>query len=122
MAPTAELYHKEQFGPVVPVCPYRDEREFLDFVDKPRNLEVLQARLKEKLHHDLVVRFTATEQTAVPTPPPPPAATAVTPRESARSTATPAAAAAGGADSFRADPLIQKALEIFKATIVEVKK
>jgi glyceraldehyde-3-phosphate dehydrogenase (NADP+) len=28
----AELYSKEQFGPVVPVCPYRDEREFLDFV------------------------------------------------------------------------------------------
>ena len=32
VAPTAELYHKEQFGPVVPVCSYRDEREFLDFV------------------------------------------------------------------------------------------
>jgi glyceraldehyde-3-phosphate dehydrogenase (NADP+) len=26
------LYHKEQFGPVVPVCSYRDEREFFDFV------------------------------------------------------------------------------------------
>lgn len=29
---SAELFSKEQFGPVVPVCPYRDEREFLDFV------------------------------------------------------------------------------------------
>jgi glyceraldehyde-3-phosphate dehydrogenase (NADP+) len=27
-----ELYTKEQFGPVVPVCPYRDEQEFLDYV------------------------------------------------------------------------------------------
>jgi glyceraldehyde-3-phosphate dehydrogenase (NADP+) len=32
VAPQAELYHKEQFGPVVPVCSYRDEREFLDYV------------------------------------------------------------------------------------------
>lgn len=30
--PEAELYSKEQFGPVVPVCSYRDEKEFLDFV------------------------------------------------------------------------------------------
>jgi glyceraldehyde-3-phosphate dehydrogenase (NADP+) len=32
VAPTAELYSKEQFGPVIPVCSYRDEREFLEFV------------------------------------------------------------------------------------------
>ncbi len=32
VAPEAELYSKEQFGPVVPVCAYRDEQEFLDFV------------------------------------------------------------------------------------------
>lgn len=30
--PAAALYTKEQFGPVVPVCSYRDEQEFLDFV------------------------------------------------------------------------------------------
>ncbi|MGB7538759.1 MAG: aldehyde dehydrogenase family protein [Anaerolineales bacterium] len=27
-----ELYHEEQFGPVIPVCSYREEREFFDFV------------------------------------------------------------------------------------------
>jgi glyceraldehyde-3-phosphate dehydrogenase (NADP+) len=32
VSPSAELFTKEQFGPVVPVCSYRDEREFLDFV------------------------------------------------------------------------------------------
>jgi glyceraldehyde-3-phosphate dehydrogenase (NADP+) len=32
VTPSSELYHKEQFGPLVPVCPYRDESEFLDFV------------------------------------------------------------------------------------------
>lgn len=32
VAPSADLYSREQFGPVVPVCAYRDEREFLNFV------------------------------------------------------------------------------------------
>jgi len=32
VSPAAQLYSKEQFGPVVPVCSYRDEQEFLDFV------------------------------------------------------------------------------------------
>ena len=32
VTPDAELYTKEQFGPVIPVCAYRDEREFLDFI------------------------------------------------------------------------------------------
>ncbi|MCX6927778.1 MAG: NADP-dependent glyceraldehyde-3-phosphate dehydrogenase [Verrucomicrobia bacterium] len=32
VSPAAELYSKEQFGPVVPVCSYRDEAEFLEFV------------------------------------------------------------------------------------------
>jgi glyceraldehyde-3-phosphate dehydrogenase (NADP+) len=30
--PSAQLFSKEQFGPIVPVCFYRDEKEFLDFV------------------------------------------------------------------------------------------
>ncbi len=31
-----ELYHEEQFGPVVPVCSYRDEKEFFDFVTQSK--------------------------------------------------------------------------------------
>ena len=30
--PDAKLYSIEQFGPIVPVCSYSDEKEFLDFV------------------------------------------------------------------------------------------
>jgi glyceraldehyde-3-phosphate dehydrogenase (NADP+) len=32
VAPDAELYTKEQFGPVIPVCAYKDPSEFLDFI------------------------------------------------------------------------------------------
>ncbi len=32
VVPEATLYYVEQFGPVVPVCSYNDEQEFLDFV------------------------------------------------------------------------------------------
>jgi glyceraldehyde-3-phosphate dehydrogenase (NADP+) len=32
VAPNATLYDEEQFGPVIPVLPYRKESEFLDFV------------------------------------------------------------------------------------------
>jgi len=34
VTPDAALYGVEQFGPVVPVCSYSDEQEFLDFVTK----------------------------------------------------------------------------------------
>jgi glyceraldehyde-3-phosphate dehydrogenase (NADP+) len=34
VTPEATLYNVEQFGPVVPVCAYSDEQEFLDFVTK----------------------------------------------------------------------------------------
>lgn len=32
VAPDTSLYREEQFGPVIPVCSYRDEREFFEFV------------------------------------------------------------------------------------------
>jgi glyceraldehyde-3-phosphate dehydrogenase (NADP+) len=34
VTPEAMLYEVEQFGPVVPVCSYSDEQEFLDFVTR----------------------------------------------------------------------------------------
>jgi glyceraldehyde-3-phosphate dehydrogenase (NADP+) len=34
VVPEASLYFTEQFGPVVPVCSYNDEQEFLDFVTR----------------------------------------------------------------------------------------
>jgi len=91
--------------------------EFADrkeFADRPRNIEVLQARLKEKLRMDVALKFEVTE-----------AATA--PRASAAATAKPVAgktteSAKKNLDDFKNDPLIKKALEIFKGTIVEVKE
>ncbi len=32
VTPQSDLYHEEQFGPIVPICSYHDEREFLDYV------------------------------------------------------------------------------------------
>jgi glyceraldehyde-3-phosphate dehydrogenase (NADP+) len=32
VSPDALLYDVEQFGPVVPICTYKDEKEFLDFI------------------------------------------------------------------------------------------
>lgn len=73
-----------------------------DFVDTPRNHDLLQARLKEKLHADIKLRFEVTEAAAPSLPQP--------------------KAAAEATDDFRNDPLIQKALDLFKASIVEVRK
>ncbi len=79
-----------------------------DFVAQARNLEVLQATLKEKLRRDVQVKFEITAAAA-------PSATA------AARTASPAPVART-MEEFKNDPLIQKALEVFKGTIVEVRK
>jgi DNA polymerase-3 subunit gamma/tau len=86
--------------------------EFVDrkeFADRPRNIEVLQAKLKEKLRMDVALKFQAAEPAS-----PPPAKPAV-----AGKTAEPVKK---NLDDFKNDPLIKKALEIFKGTIVEVRK
>jgi DNA polymerase III subunit gamma/tau len=93
--------------------------EFADrkeFADKPRNIEVLRAGLKEKLEMNVALKFEVSE-----------AVSGSAPRASAAAPAKPAAGRAGdpgkkNADDFKNDPLIKKALEIFKGTIVEVKK
>ncbi len=84
-----------------------------EFVDTPRNRELLQARLKEKLHANVMVKFEVTE-TAAPTAPRPPRAT--------ETSAPPGPPTKRSLEEYRNDPLIKKALEIFKGTIVEVRK
>jgi DNA polymerase-3 subunit gamma/tau len=80
-----------------------------EFIDRPRNVKLLQDGLKEKLHLDVNIKFELLDA--------PMTATA-----GHKSPATqPAAAAANDADDFKNDPLIRKALEIFKAQIVDVR-
>ncbi|MCX7887365.1 MAG: hypothetical protein N3B01_08970, partial [Verrucomicrobiae bacterium] len=74
-----------------------------EYVDMPRNHDLLQARLKEKLHAEIKLRFVVTEA-ASPLP------------------AQPQRAETVSLDDLRNDPLIQKALETFKATILEVRR
>jgi DNA polymerase-3 subunit gamma/tau len=91
------------------------DQEFADrkeFADRPRNIEVLQAKLKEKLRMDVALKFEVVKS-ATPMP-------ARTPTPSA--TVKGAEPVKKSLDEFKNDPLIKKALEIFKGTIVEVRK
>lgn len=87
--------------------------EFADrkeFADRPRNIEVLQVKLKEKLRIDVALKFEIAEAAATPT-----AKTSASAKPATEPVKT-------NLDDFRNDPLIKKALEIFKGTIVEVRK
>ena len=81
-----------------------------EFADRPRNVEVLQAKLKEMLRMDVALKFEVVKS-ATPTP-------ARTPSASVKG----AEPVKKSLDEFKNDPLIKKALEIFKGTIVEVRK
>ena len=81
-----------------------------EFADRPRNIEVLQAKLKEKLRMDVALKFEVVKS-ATPTP-------ARTPSAPVKGTEP----VKKSLDEFKNDPLIKKALEIFKGTIVEVRK
>jgi DNA polymerase III subunit gamma/tau len=72
-----------------------------DLADTARNRELLQAKLKEFLRSDVTLKFELTDVAG--------------PR-------LPATPAGKGADDFKDDPLIKKALEIFKGQIVNVRK
>ncbi|HVM60776.1 MAG TPA: DNA polymerase III subunit gamma/tau [Verrucomicrobiae bacterium] len=88
------------------------DQEFADrreFADRPRNIEVLQAKLKEKLRMDVALKF---EVIRSATPPPAKAAASGKGADPSKK----------GLEEFKNDPLIKKALEIFKGTIVEVRK
>jgi len=92
--------------------------ERLDFVNTSRNKEVLQSKLHEKLHTSVALKFELSDSIA-PTPmarPPvskPAPAAAPTPEPPRRAVSV---------EEFKNDPLIKKALEIFKGQIVEVRK
>ncbi|MGD0015907.1 MAG: DNA polymerase III subunit gamma/tau [Verrucomicrobiia bacterium] len=96
---------------------FAERREFVDTV---RNRELLQGKLGEKLRMNVSLRFDVTDEATEPssTPPAP-----VPKAHGAPAVDNPATAGAGkNLDEFRNDPLIKKALEIFKGTIVEVRR
>ena len=98
--------------------------EHISLVDNARNHTLLQTKLSELGHARAQIKFIKSErpadwaaQTVESTPA---AATATSPEQPAK-TAAPAKAASGGKDDFKNDPLIKKALEIFRGQIVEVR-
>jgi hypothetical protein len=108
--------------------------DHIGLVDNARNHSLLQTKLGELGHPDAQFKFIKAEAPAgraVPAAPPAapmPAAKGSTPLSAAKP-ATPAAAPAKeklasvafNKEDFKNDPLIQKALEIFKGQIVEVR-
>jgi DNA polymerase-3 subunit gamma/tau len=109
--------------------------DHLTLVDHPRNHDLLRTKLSELGQHNVQIKFIKAEAPAGHAAPPPVAAPApVAPKRSeggAPAAPKPAtavqpaksvpASVAFSKDDFKNDPLIQKALEIFKGTIVEVR-
>jgi hypothetical protein len=112
--------------------------DHLGMVDNARNHALLQTKLTELGQPNTQIKFIKAEAPAPRTPAPaaeaapPEPAPAATPHRSASAPAKPAAASAApvkeklaavpfSKDDFKKDPLIQKALEIFKGQIVEVR-
>ncbi len=95
---------------------FADRREF---VDTGKNRELLQGKLREQLGHGVTLKFEISDEVSVdaalPEPAPAEKSAGAAPRRRKSKSAT-------GADEFRDDPLIKKALEVFKGTIVEVRK
>jgi DNA polymerase-3 subunit gamma/tau len=103
-------------------------QDHLGLVDVPRNHTLLQTKLAELGHTNCQIRFIKVETSvgrasisAPPASPPPavaPAAKAIPPALAAEKRTAPVAF---NKETFKNDPLIQKALEIFKGQIVEVR-
>ena len=99
--------------------------DHLGLVDNARNHVLLQTKLAELGHPNAQIKFVKTEASAVRAPQPSPTALK---RNDGGATASSAPAAKAkpvsvpfNKDDFKNDPLIQKALEIFKGQIVEVR-
>ena len=115
--------------------------DHLGLVDNARNHTLLATKLAELGHPKAMIKFIKAEapagwiRTTVAAAPPPPAAAAkpAPPPTKASVTAQPAEVAPAPAaekktasvpfskEDFKNDPLIQKALEVFKGTIIEVR-
>ena len=112
--------------------------DHIGLVDNARNHTLLQTKLLELGHSNVQIKFVKAEA-PLDRPAPPAQIAAPTPAQapaSARPTPAPPATLAGtqappakekltpvpfNKDDFKNDPLIQKALEIFKGQIVEVR-
>jgi DNA polymerase-3 subunit gamma/tau len=95
-------------------------------VDTPQNLQFLHTRLRQLLRQELTLRFTldSTPAAASPTALPTPSARRAPEAAAAPQPSAPdkgASLSKQRADELRKDPLIQKALEIFRGNIVNAR-
>jgi len=111
------------------VIGFDPEFDHLGLVDNARNHTLLQTKLSELGHPNSQIKFIKQENAIrikKPEPVAPPAAAPSAPRKpSMAAAATPkvekTVAAPFNKDDFKNDPLIKKALEIFKGQIIEVR-
>ena len=108
--------------------------DYLGLVDNPRNHALLQTKLAELGHPNSHLKFikrdrdvTKTPAAPAPAKPAPAAPSPVTPKATTTATTAPAPKVEKSApvpfnkDEFKNDPLIKKALEVFKGQIIEVR-
>jgi DNA polymerase-3 subunit gamma/tau len=111
---------------------YPEFADHLDLVDNAKNRTVIQTKLKELGHGEIQVKFVKAESPArkLPATSAPIEPVAAPEKAVAVTAPTPPAGTIAKArvepvpiskDDFKNDPLIQKALEIFKGQIVEVR-
>jgi hypothetical protein len=110
-----------------------DFSDRLGLVDNARTHQLLQTALREAGHQNVHIKFVKTSAATAPTAPPAEAAPATPPAAAtpaAPGSTEPAAAASpgrataaplSGEDDFKNDPLIRRALEIFRGQIVSVR-
>lgn len=105
-------------------------KDHLGLVDNAKNRTILETKLNELGHRDVAVRFVQAEAPAGRVrvaPERAPTAVARSARDSNQSNRAGSASSGGqpaavfSKEDFKNDPLIKKALEIFKGTIVEVR-
>ncbi|MEI8290603.1 MAG: DNA polymerase III subunit gamma/tau, partial [Verrucomicrobiota bacterium] len=127
--------HPVSFEKNIFVIGYDPEFEdHLGLVDNSRNHTLIATKLAELGHHQAMVKFIKSEAPAnwerpaiTPVAAPASGAKAASttagtkPAEPATATEKKPAPVAFNKDDFKNDPLIQKALEVFKGTIVEVR-